>query len=378
MKNIYVLFIVYILIIILEIIFTYNLSDIKSDSTIQEDLNIKFNLENEDLIKQKITEKLYELSDLINTGKMNFNEWSDYLKNDKNTNIKIGKYNYLLTSHQYVPGVQETVVLKTPKSNYMNNQDHNSLWSETSAQKISSYEVTGIINNNKNHPEVMIRLAKINKISSLSYNNIDSFSNENVIKNTLYTKWINKNGSETGILTYGYDILNLNDIHRFKYINLISKYELAITSILMFCLSITILYAKTNSYSLLKSIVFLIGIHIYILYYVNISEVYSNIDFELEKIRNINNSILGVSFLSGVSIFIMNFVYKHRKKLFIETSVFFSCAILLLLSAIYKSSDDNLLNEIIKTRITNQLIFNISIFLNAVIILNFLSFSFFK
>ena len=88
MKNIYVLFIVYILIIILEIIFTYNLSDIKSDSTIQEDLNIKFNLENEDLIKQKITEKLYELSDLINTGKMNFNEWSDYLKNDKNTNTK--------------------------------------------------------------------------------------------------------------------------------------------------------------------------------------------------------------------------------------------------------------------------------------------------
>jgi len=126
-----------------------------------------------------------------------------------------------------------------------------------------------------------------------------------------------------------------------------------------------------------KSISFLILSNIYLLFFINRNEYYSNLVVENKKTEEINSSILDVSFLSSVNIFIMNFIYAKHKQLFVETAAIFGVSIILLLTAIYKSTNKNTLSEIVGARITNQLVFNMSIFLNAAIICNFLYYSVF-
>jgi hypothetical protein len=72
----------------------------------------------------------------------------------------------------------------------------------------------------------------------------------------------------------------------------------------------------------------------------------------------------------------MNFIYKKNIKLFIETGCIFGTSILLLLTALFKSTNQNYVDEVIGARITNQLVFNVAVFLNGLIIFNFVFYTF--
>ncbi len=118
--------------------------------------------------------------------------------------------------------------------------------------------------------------------------------------------------------------------------------------------------------------------HLYILSFLDTDEPYSSdIQTEIQKEQDIGSSILGMSFLSGVNIFIMNFIYQNKKELFLEISAMFGVSILLLLVAIYKAAHKNYLSDLISARITNQLVFNLAVFLNGFIIMNFIFYTLF-
>ena len=101
-------------------------------------------------------------------------------------------------------------------------------------------------------------------------------------------------------------------------------------------------------------------------------ETVSTVDYEASKIDEINKSILNISFLSSVNIFIIQLLYKKNFNLFIETGCIFSLSIICLLMACYKSTNQDDVMEIIGARITNQFLFNMSIFLNFIVVLNFI------
>jgi hypothetical protein len=101
------------------------------------------------------------------------------------------------------------------------------------------------------------------------------------------------------------------------------------------------------------------------------TEIVSNYENEKNNIQSINSKILGISFLSTVNLFVINYL-ESNKKLFVETVMVYSVSILLLLIALYQSINQNTMLEIIGVRITNQLVFNFAILLNFLTIVNFI------
>jgi hypothetical protein len=361
------------MIISIYVIITTRTVDTTSDSFKKENENIEFNLKNEKKIDSILTESVLHLADLINNDHMTYTEWVKYIRNLPP--IDIDGHKYFLIGHESVPYSDELIVIMTPTSSFTNEYKYNTLWSEWYLQE-SSFEVTSDFNVEKNHNYIMMQKAKINIPQSLSYNRIDPKSEQNVVKNSIYVKWISKEG-HTGIIYYGYNVENLNSNKKQKYLDLIYKLDLSLTSFLLLITSLIIL--STNSkYNIFKALLFLFVTHIYIFIYLNTDEPYSSdIKTETEKNDDITASILGMSFLSGVNIFIMNFIYKNKKQLFIEISCMFGVSIILLLVAIYKALSKNYLSDLISARITNQLVFNLAVFLNGTIILNFLFYNIF-
>jgi hypothetical protein len=109
------------------------------------------------------------------------------------------------------------------------------------------------------------------------------------------------------------------------------------------------------------------------LYFLSRKELYGSNTTELEKQQNINSGILSASFLVGVNIFILNSLQKSLKKdLFLESGFVFAISLILLLIATYKLTDYGTISDIIKVRLSNQLVFNFSVLLNGLIVLNYI------
>jgi len=368
------LFILYLIIIVIEVFyikyFSYNH---ESDKLKLLKEKIEFNVKNENMIDTVIKEKIQSYADLINQKKMDYDEWCNFLR--KKNAIRIGNYDYTLAALQSVPKSKEIISIVAAKSEELKGNLDISLFSEIVKLKSAS-QIDGVNTLETVHPLVMIRTSQIDKVYYLTYRWIDPDTNENVIRKSFYTKWESKDGLE-GVIMIGYNIEDINFLKRYKYIDLIYKPELVLTSLLLFVLSIVIYKIQSFDYIRIKSMIFLIVSNIYLLFFISRNEFYSSISTELQKMQEINSSILDLSFLSSVNIFIMNFIYSKHSKLFVETAAIFGVSIILLLTAIYKSTTKNSLYEIVGARITNQLVFNMSIFLNAAIILNFLYYTIF-
>ena len=82
--------------------------------------------------------------------------------------------------------------------------------------------------------------------------------------------------------------------------------------------------------------------------------------------------MLGLSFLSGVNIYILKSLYKNKTVFFKETSFIFGVSIIFLLITIYKYKTPEVIEDIIVKRITGQLTFNFAVLLNMLILVNFI------
>ena len=367
------LLLLYLIIVIFELLYLYFFPHEQNEQIKELEEKIKFNKNHQKEIDEIFTEKLKEYASLINDGKMSYDEWCLFLRD--NNLIKVGKYSYTLAGLQTVPNSDEIISIVAAKSNELKTNLDISLFSEI--VKLKSADQVNAVNMLETvHPSVMIKTSSFGIVHYLTYRWIDPDTGENVIRKSLYTKWKDSN-DENGVILIGYNVENINFIKRYRYLDLIYKPELCLTSISLFILSVVIYKIKAFDYEKLKAIAFLVITNLYLLIFLNTNEYYSDITHEIQKNTDINSSILNVSFLSSVNIFIMNFIYANHRKLFMETATIFSVSMILLLTAIYKATNKNNLSQIVGARITNQLVFNMSVFLNASIILNFLYYSVF-
>jgi len=368
------LLLLYVIIIIFEVLYIHYFPSYDNNPKIKLlKEKIKFNIKNEKEIDKTIRQKIQSYADLINNNKMSYDEWCTYLR--KHNAVRIGDYDYTLACLETVPNSDEIISIVAAKSEELKGNLDISLYSEIVKLKAAN-QIDGANTLETVHPTVMIKTSRINEVFYLTYRWVDPDTNENVIRKTFYTKWKTNDG-KSGIIMIGYNVENINFIKRYRYIDLIYKPELLLTSMLLFILSVVIFRIKSYEYVKIKSVVFLILSNIYLLFFINRSEYYSTITNEIARNAEINSSILDLSFLSSVNIFIMNFIYAKHNSLFVETAAIFGVSIILLLTAIYKSTTKNNFAEIVGARITNQLVFNMSIFLNAAIIFNFLYYSVF-
>ena len=61
-----------------------------------------------------------------------------------------------------------------------------------------------------------------------------------------------------------------------------------------------------------------------------------------------------------------------KKNLFIESSLIFAISLILLLFSAFKITNFTTLDELVKDRISHQLVFNFSIILNIFVIINYI------
>ena len=136
-------------------------------------------------------------------------------------------------------------------------------------------------------------------------------------------------------------------------------------------LAITVIVYMFNS-NKIKSFVVCTILSIYLIYYLSSSELVGSFKTENEKSDNIYSSVLGISFLIGVNIFILEALKHYTIDMFSESGLIFALSLLLLMMCLFKDTNYIHINNVMADRISNQLIFNMSVFLNMIIIVNYI------
>jgi hypothetical protein len=345
--------IVYISFVILQIFTIYKNTNNKSNT-------ISYN--NLDEIKKTIKEELKKRTDLLNENKMNYDEWLNY--NIKNNIINVGKYKFYFFIFKYID-----------KNNFLTlshaNKDYIGLvWSDVMKDQKENFpfikEETDdkLINN-------MYELGQFNKINSIKYYWTDPIERTLIKKESFFYKWYDKANKKSGVIGIGYNTNNVLESNKMDYSdNIHFMSVIYVDAIILIVTYITYLLNNNK----LKSIIFLILTSSYVISYLNSKELMSSFSEEHLKIQSIDSSVLGISFLIGVNIFILTSLKKEfKKKLFIESGFIFSISLILLLLSMLKITNYMYITELMRDRISTQLTFNFSIILNIFIIINYIT-----
>ena len=359
------LIIFYIIIVILQFIITkYSLPDESKDKI---DLNnkIKYNLEHKDELLSIFSKKILDIANKINSHEMDFDEWVVYFNSLPPTIIKEHKYYFSLFEHLNGKTHNEHIIHHYGNPKYIG-FTFTEIKSEMDEMVINSkYAISSELNNN------VFGNAKIGYINKISYFWIDPLSLQSVKKHGVNTKWKDKNGRE-GYINMGIDIEDLSQSSSYKYYTNIDNITLFLTSIITLIIAIIINNLDYTKKSKFKAFLFLIISNIYILLYINSYENENTPENELLKLNRITSSILSLSVLSGVNIYILKILLENKNLIFQETALIYGVSVILILMTIYKYKNPDEITNLITQRITSQYTFNLAVLLNGIILFNYM------
>ena len=368
--NISKLIIIYIIIVIIQILYiSYKKNKVENAIHTESYFNIK----NKKNLIEFINKTLKERLDLLNSHKLSYKEWIDY--NNKYNDVyfdKTHKYYIML----YEIGKDEKTIIARSHT----------------VKKYIDLEWTNILNdqqNNllfvrqKNNPQLinnMYDLSSSKKPTNITYfwtdYNNKTFQNDIMRKESIIYRWEDKRTDKKGIISIGFSVEDVSSTNIFYYFNSINYIYIAAISLLISLVSFVIykLNVQNNSFdSIIKPIGFLILLNLYLLFFLQSKEYIGSSEIEKGKITDINSGTLSVSFLVGVNTFIITSLKKSLKKnLFIESALIFSISLILLLFSAFKITNFTTLDELVKDRISHQLVFNFSIILNIFVIINYI------
>ena len=348
------IFIVYISFIILQLFTIYKNTNNKSSSISYDNL---------DEIKKTIKEELKKRTDLLNENKMNFDEWVNY--NIKNDIINVGKYKFYFFIFEYINHNDNFLTLSHANKDYIG-----LVWTDVMKDQKENFpfikEETNdkLINN-------MYEIGQFNRVNSIKYYWTDPIEKTLIKKESFFYKWYDKANKKSGVIGIGYNTNNVLESKTMDYSDNIHFTSIIyVDAIILIVTYITYLLSNNK----LKSIIFLILTSSYVISYLSSKELMSSFSQENIKIQSINSSVLGISFLIGVNIFILTSLKKEfKQKLFIESGFIFSISLILLLLSMLKVTNYMYISELMQDRISTQLIFNFSVILNIFIIINYIT-----
>ena len=193
-----------------------------------------------------------------------------------------------------------------------------------------------------------------------------------IIKLTISKKFHKEENGEiiNGYISLGYTTSSLMDSLHY-YFEIMENYFLVILFLFTYLIIVVNLYI--NKKEKIKSIFLFIILNIFTIFTLLSRDTITDIKIEESKIDDLSSSVLGISFLVGVNIFIINSLKKKNgnKALFYETSFLFCASITSLMLSIFKITTYFNTDDIKKRRIENQMFFNTSIILNIFILFNY-------
>lgn len=324
----------------------------------------KISYKNLDHIKKTIKENLLYRSNMINSNKMTIEKWVEY--NNNNMNITIDNEKFYFFIWEYIPKQDEFILLVHPYTDFVN-----MVFSDYMKDRKEVFPHIKEEPNDKNVHN-MYRIADLDKVNLIKYYWTDPLKESLVKKESYFVKWIDKENNKSGVIGIGYNINNMLKTNTISYSNYINySYLIFLNFIISIVTYITFAITKHK----VKSLLILIISFTYITRYIDSQELLGSFTTENLKIENLNSSILGVSFLVGMNIFILSSLKKDIKiKLFIESGIIFSMSLILLLFSMIKFTNYMNIRELMENRISNQIMFNFSILLNLFVIINYILF----
>jgi len=354
--NIFTLVIIFFTFIIQQIVTIRFKNSSKKDGIIKYD--------NLDTIKKTIKENLLYRSQLLQSKKMNLKKWVEYNNNDNTIYIDNRKFYFFV--YEYIPGVDDLLLLAHPHKKFVN-----MAWSDILKDGKETFPYIKEETHDKAILD-MYHMSQVDEINAIKYFWTDTNLEALVQKETYFVKWIDEKNNKTGVLGIGYNINNILESNTIIYSNYIHYAHLFFLNFIIFTVSY-ITYTITNHK--VKSLILLLISLTYFDYYINSKELIGSFNTENLKIQSINTSILGVSFLVGMNVFILTSLKKEIKmELFTESGIIFSLSLILLLFSMFKDTAFINIRELMQDRISNQSLFNFSILLNLFVIINYILF----
>lgn len=363
MKVIILLTVSYICILIFQMLYIKYASSIR-DPQLEE--KAKFNRENKVKILNYFKKILKERLNLLNSNKMNYDEWIDY--NNKNIIVPYDdKHKYYIFLWEFLPE-NNNAILRVLANEKLLNLSWVDVLKVNNEKLLFTKYTTDLF-----HIQNFYDTAKDKKFNEIKYNWLDPLTQKTVLKKSVYIKWEDKETGKSGVIGIGIDLEYLDDNNTFFYFNELGyKYPFFI-SLLTYVMSIILYKLKGETHPGFKAIIFLFITNVYLTIFLTKHENYGSNNMENKKKENINSGILSVSFLVGINIFILNTFQKSLKRdLFVESGFVFCVSVMMLLLATIKNTNFMSTDEVLKSRLISQMIFNFSIVLNSLIIINYI------
>ena len=317
-----------------------------------------------DNIKKNIEKNLLYRADLLNSNKMTFDNWVKY--NYEHDVIKIDNKDFYFFIFQYINNQDDFLTLVHANKNYVN-----LAWKDVMK---SQKEYFPFVKEETNEKLIhnMQDLGNLKKINSIKYFWTDPLEKSLIKKESYFMNWYDNNDKKKGVIGIGYNTNNILTTNTIDYSNYIHYLNIIILNVIV-CLVICVIFFIMNHK--VKSLIFLSICLLYINDYIQSKELLGSFETENLKVQSINSSILGISFLVGINVFILSSLKKEIKNnLFIESGIIFSMSLMLLLLSMFKITNFMNIRELMEDRISNQLFFNFCILLNLFVIINYVLF----
>ena len=359
--------IAYIIIVIIQLLYTIYSPIQLSELSLLLDKHLIKTIDEESKVQKFIEGKIGILME--KTDEMNYFEWIKYVR--QNSEYEFNGQKIYIFVWKYIEPEKMTLQV-FPDENLIGISwgDYYSYFKDLILDSKNTLS--------ENVPYTMYEVSKEGEYDLSTYYWIDPLYQQSVKKKSIFTRFNFEKENKKGIIAMGYNFENLSVKNEFKNFKYIGKSELIIGSLITLIISLVISKLHTVKNPILKAFTFLIFSNFYILYYNNTQDHVGKVADENKRITAINASILNLSFLSSVNLFILSTIYSSNKDLFVETSVIFSITVLLLMIASYKNTNQNTIFELIGTRLTNTFIFNFAVALNLLIMGNFIFYAFSK
>ena len=339
------------------------------------DERIEYNLENIELIQSTIIKELQGRINLLKTksaseGRLNYNQWIEY--NNKSPYVVVDSENdrkYWIQTWRLVPQTDgKKFILKSyPDASYINHSWKDIIY--INQRKFTSNHV-------ETDEELLFKmyLSDEKPFTLTQYYWYDPVFKKMVERRDISMRYDDEEGN-SGFISSGYTIKNINKGFTFDHLThpLTSKLYYG-SNILTMLLAFMIYYYNHRDHprlGLLKSSIFFIILSGYTAYYCSIDDEMGSVDVEIRKLDSINQGTISISFLTGLSIFVLSAVKKNHPFLYKETSFLLVFFILTVIFVLFKNNSYVLLQDITEHRVFKEFIFNYCILMYMFIMINF-------
>jgi len=338
---------------------------------------IEFNLSNESLIEKTISSDLERRLSLLKTStdtntssKLNYKDWIDM--NNNSDLISFGSENknidYFIQVWRSIPNTNnEKFVLKVyPDKN----------WVDHTYDDFLKYINTIHITSNDDIDKDLIKMFFLDGMEPYSVFKIiwyDSNFNQVVERKEIVYRYDDGFGNK-GTISSGFTIRNIEEEYTYDHYKRKEMKNLYYSSILftiVFTLMIYLFNIDIPKVAMIKASLFYIIFMSYITYYMSIEDEIGSVEIELKKFENINQGILSMSFMTGLSIFILNSLKEKKTFLYKESTFLLIVFMIATIVILFKNNAYIYTKDVTVNRVFKEFIFNYCILINIFIIINF-------